>query len=222
MPPPDLSDHLIFGTGAGTAGSSSTALPAASLEAGLQLFRRGDFKGAEPHLAGALKQAPRDRRILEALGSIYARTDRWRQAEESFRAALAVEPATTGARLGLAALCIDTGRYDEARTLLLEVRRRDPGNLTARLKGALLDVRLGRTAEAEAGAREAISRQPANAEARVSARHGLFVSIRGIGEGIHAMKQLGARIACHPASATSSSSPSLPRLFIRFSASVSQ
>ena len=151
--------------GAGTAGSSGTALPAASLEAGLQLFRRGDFKGAEPHLAGALKQAPRDRRILEALGSIYARTDRWRQAEESFRAALAVEPATTGARLGLAALCIDTGRYDEARTLLLEVRRRDPGNLTARLKGALLDVRLGRTAEAEAGAREAIARQPANAEA---------------------------------------------------------
>src|SRR3989338_6410396 len=66
--------------GAGTAGSSGTGLPAASLDPGLQLFRRGDLKGAEPHLAGALKQAPRDRRILEALGSIYARTDRWRQA----------------------------------------------------------------------------------------------------------------------------------------------
>ncbi len=151
--------------GAGTAGPSGAALPAASLETGLQLYRRGDLKGAEPHLTGALKRSPRDRRILEALGSIYARTDRWKQAEESFRAALAVEPASTGARLGLAAVCIDTGRYDEARVLLAEVQRRDPANPAARLKGALLDVRLGRTAEAEAGAREAIARQPASAEA---------------------------------------------------------
>src|SRR5213594_2784746 len=68
-------------------------LKAPSLETGLQLFRQGDLKGAEPHLAGALKSSPRDRRILEALGSIYARTDRWKQSEESFRTALAVEPA---------------------------------------------------------------------------------------------------------------------------------
>ena len=152
-------------TGVGSPGAPGEALPAASLETGLRLFQRGDLKGAEPHLAGALKQAPDDRRILEALGSIYARTDRFRQADESFRAALRVAPAALGARLGLAAVCIDTGRYDEARALLAEVERREPGNLTARLKGALLDVRLGRTAAGEAGARSVIAGQPGSAEA---------------------------------------------------------
>jgi len=84
----------------------------ASLETGLQLYRQGDLKGAEAQLASALRAAPRDRRVLEALGSIYARSDRWKQAEESFRAALLIEPAAIGARIGLASVCIDTGRYD--------------------------------------------------------------------------------------------------------------
>src|SRR5881296_3051502 len=126
---------------------------AQSLETGLQLYRQGDLKGAEAQLAAALRGAPQDRRLLEALGSIYARTDRWKQAEESFRGALLVEPASIGARLGLASVCIDTGRYDEAAAILAEVKRLDPGNPIAGLKGALLDVRLGRAAEAEAGAR---------------------------------------------------------------------
>ena len=145
-------------------GSPGKELPAASLETGLQLLRRGDLVGAEPHLAGALKQAPGDRRILEALGPIYAWIDRFRQADESFRAALRIDPATLEARLGLATVCIDTERYDEARALLAEAERREPGNPTARLKGALLDVRLGKIAEGEAGARAAVAAQPGNAE----------------------------------------------------------
>src|SRR5213593_2517999 len=107
---------------------SEAAPGAGSLQTGLLLLRQGDLKGAEPHLVEALKRSPRDRRILEALGSIYARTDRWKQGEESFRAALALEPASIGARLGLAAVFIDTGRYDEARTTLADVRQHDPGN----------------------------------------------------------------------------------------------
>ena len=137
----------------------------ASLETGLLLYRQGDLKGAEAQLASALRGAPRDRRVLEALGSIYARSDRWKQAEESFRAALLVEPASIGARIGLASVCIDTGRYDEAAAILAEVRQRDPENPVASLKGALLDARMGRSAEAEAAARRVIARQPANPEA---------------------------------------------------------
>ncbi len=137
----------------------------ASLETGLQLYRQGDLKGAEAQLASALRGAPRDRRVLEALGSIYARSDRWKQAEESFRAALLIEPASIGARIGLASVCIDTGRYDEAAAILAEVRQRDPENPVASLKGALLDARMGRSAEAEAAARRVIARQPANPEA---------------------------------------------------------
>ena len=153
------------GPGTEGTGSPEKGLAAASPETGLELFRKGDLQGAEPHLAGALKQAPGDRRLLEALGSIYARTDRFKQADESFRAALRIDPASLGARLGLAAVCIDTGRYDEARALLAEAERREPGHLTARLKGALLDVRLGRVAEGESGARAVVAAQPGNAEA---------------------------------------------------------
>lgn len=148
------------GKGAGPAPAGET------VQTGFRLLRQGDLKGAEPYLASALKGAPRDRRILEALGTIYARTDRWKMAEESFRSALAAEPASIGARLGLAAVYVDTGRYDEAVAALNEVRSKDPENFVARVKGALLDVRLGRVAEAEAGARAAISRNSGSVEAR--------------------------------------------------------
>src|SRR6266436_957606 len=99
-----------------------------SAEVGLALFRKGDLRGAEPHLAGALKSSPRDRRILEALGAIYERTDRFRQAEESLRAALAIDPASSVAHLGLASVLIDIGRYEEALTEISQARRLDPGN----------------------------------------------------------------------------------------------
>src|SRR5947209_6381951 len=86
----------------GEAGSPIAGAPhVAPLETGLQLFRQGDLKGAEPYLAAAVRTAPRDRRILEMLGSIYARTDRPKQAEDSYRTALAIEPASIGARIGL-------------------------------------------------------------------------------------------------------------------------
>jgi len=152
--------------GAGGSERAAGAAPAGeAARTGFSLLRQGDLKGAEPYLVSALKGSPRDRRIQEALGTIYARTDRWKMAEESFRSALAAEPASIGARLGLAAVYVDTGRYDEAVAALNEVRSRDPENFVARVKGALLDVRLGRVAEAEAGARAAISRNSGSAEA---------------------------------------------------------
>src|SRR5213596_1163825 len=124
-PLPSLLAALLLGA-CGPGGESRAPAPGAaeaahrapSLETGLQLFRQGDLKGAEPYLAEALKSSPRDRRILEMLASIYARTDRPKQAEESFRNALAVEPASIGARLGLAAVLVDTGRYDDAQAML--------------------------------------------------------------------------------------------------------
>ncbi len=166
--PPGRDVPVAVGAGEVGSGRQSRAEPprTPSVEEGLALFRRGDLPAAEAHLAGALKTAPGDRRILEALGAIYAKSDRFQKAEESFRAALAVDPASTGARLGLAAVLINTGRYEEAQAALDEVRRRDPGNGAAAVKTALLDARRGRAAEAEAGARAALVRQPGNAEAR--------------------------------------------------------
>ncbi len=146
-------------------GSGAGAPQVPPAETGLRLLSQGDLKGAEPYLAAALKSAPRDRRLLEALGSIEARTDRLKQAEDRFRAALEIEPTSINARIGLAAVLVDTGRYVEAQAALADVLRRDPGNPTARLKGALLATRLGRTAEAETGARGLIAARPASAEA---------------------------------------------------------
>ncbi len=155
------------GAGAVGSGRQSPAEPppVPSAETGFLLLRRGDLKGAEPHLAGALAGAPRDPRILEALGAIYARTDRYRQAEESLRAALAVAPASPGAHLGLATVYIDTGRYDEALAELAEVRRLDPDNGTALLKEALLEARRGEQERAEASARKVLERRPDQPEA---------------------------------------------------------
>src|SRR5262249_43124880 len=115
------------------AGAAPGGAPSAeeSLATGLALFRQGDYKGAEPLLAAALGSRPGDSRLLEALGSVYALTDRFRQAEESFHAALDANPASIGARLGLAAVFVDTGRYEEAARALQDVRARDPGNLAA-------------------------------------------------------------------------------------------
>jgi Flp pilus assembly protein TadD len=151
------------GGGAPAAGPAPPAAP--SVETGFQLLRHGDFRGAEPHLAWALRQSPRDPRILAALGTIYARTDRFQKAEESFRAALAIVPDSVPARLGLSAVLIDSGRYDEAQEALSEVRRRDPENAGALLKWALLQARRGQPGEAKTAARQVIARQPGSAEA---------------------------------------------------------
>jgi tetratricopeptide (TPR) repeat protein len=138
---------------------------ASAASTGLRLLRGGDVEGAEPYLVAALAESPRDRRILEALGMIYARSDRFQGAEKSFRSALAIDPASIGARLGLASVLIDTGRYEEAIAALQEVRSRDPGNTSALLKDALLKTRLGRADEAEKEARQVIVREAGNAEA---------------------------------------------------------
>jgi len=150
----------------GSGRQSPAAAPAEpSAEIGLELFRKGDLRGAEPHLAGALKSSPRDRRILEALGAIYERTDRFRQAEESLRAALAIDPASSIAHLGLASVLIDIGRYEEALTEISQARRLDPGNAAALVKGALIETRLGHAEAAAAAARQALLQRPEDAEA---------------------------------------------------------
>ncbi len=133
-------------------------------EAGLLLLGRGDLKGAEPLLVSARRQAPDDARVLEGLGALYARTDRLRQAEESYRAALAKTPGSIRARLGLAAVFVDSGRYEEARAALAEILKAAPDDPTASLKLALLMARSGAAVEAEAGARRALARQPDNPE----------------------------------------------------------
>ncbi|MFQ5877174.1 MAG: tetratricopeptide repeat protein [Acidobacteriota bacterium] len=153
--------------GRGPGGSLSQGRPPApSVEIGLSLFREGDYEAAEPRLLEALRGSPRDARILEALGSIYARTDRLRRAEESFREALEIRPDSVDARLGLAGVWIDSGRYEDALEVVEAVLRRHPDNVDAGVRRALLLLRRGRPAEAESAARQVLARRPEHAEAR--------------------------------------------------------
>jgi Flp pilus assembly protein TadD len=134
---------------------------------GMTLFRAGDLEGAEPLIVEALRGTlPRRDKLLEVLAAIYARTDRYRQAEETYREALRAAPDSIGARLGLASVLRDTGRYDEALAAVEEVRRADPSDLMALSMAALLRARLGDNARAESEARELIARKPDDAEAR--------------------------------------------------------
>ena len=52
--------------------------------------------------------------VLVSLGSTYFRLNSWADAEDAFRAALAVDPRLGEAHNNLAVVCMETGRYDEA------------------------------------------------------------------------------------------------------------
>ena len=160
--------------GPSTAPAPSSAAPAGtpsalafepSLPRGLAALRRGDLVAAEGHLVAAMVKQPGDPILLEAIGAVYARTDRPARAEAAFREALGRRPEAPGARLGLATVLIDTGRLDEAAAEIETVLRGDPGNLPAVLKKALLDVRAGRAVAGETGARRVLAAQPDNVEA---------------------------------------------------------
>src|SRR6266581_4734332 len=64
------------------AAAPSRPSPGESVADGLRLFRAGDYEGAEPLLLAALRSAPQDARLLEALGRIYEKSDRFQKAEE--------------------------------------------------------------------------------------------------------------------------------------------
>ena len=150
--------------GAGAiAPGAPTGVPAAA--AGIRLAQQGDLDGAEPLLVAALKAAPDDTRLLEALGFVYAHTDRWQKAEETYRRVVALRPGAPGGLYGLASVLADTGRYPEALATAQELLRVQPDHLPARMKEALLLVRTGRAAEGEARARAVIERAPDQAEA---------------------------------------------------------
>ncbi len=152
------------GTVAGRPSAGAVGVGGDRRALGLRLFRDGDLQGAEPHLSQALRSAPGDPRILEALGAIHAAGDRARQAEGLLRQALELDPASRGAWMTLATVLVDTGRDAEALQAVLEVRRLAPGFQPAVLEEIRLLPRLGRCEAAVSLARAAIARGPESAE----------------------------------------------------------
>ncbi|HKQ97686.1 MAG TPA: tetratricopeptide repeat protein, partial [Candidatus Polarisedimenticolia bacterium] len=145
--------------------------------AGRLAAQQGDLDGAEPLLLQGLAETPDDPRLLEALGYVYAHSDRWQKAQETYERLLVVRPGHAGALYGLASVLTDTGRYPEA----LEATRRflaaDPGNRAGLLKEALLLVRTGDPVAGEAKARALVAVAPDQAEAHYVL--GLALEARG-------------------------------------------
>ena len=134
---------------------------------GLQLFRQGRLIAAEPHLQAALQAAPDDRRLLEALGAIYALSDRPAEAEMLLRRVTSGSPSSFGAWFYLARVLADTGREEEALQAIRAAQRLDPRPLAGMIEEARLLSRLGRYGEAEPIARAAIARDPQKVEPHV-------------------------------------------------------
>ena len=157
--------------GEGPAGKEA-ATPSASPDAeaaareGVRLLRSGATEAAEPLLLRALEARPADPRLLEAIGQVYARTDRFRQAEESYRKALAADPASPGVRLALARLYGDMGRNAEGLEILEPVLQAHGDMAPVRLEEARLRLRGGDAAGGLVAARRAAERDPRSAEAQ--------------------------------------------------------
>jgi tetratricopeptide (TPR) repeat protein len=149
--------------------------------AGIRLAQQGDLDGAEPLLLQGLAAAPDDLRLLEALGFVYAHTDRWQKAQEIYERALAIRPGLPSALYGLASVLTDTGRYPEALVVTRRLLAADPGHQPGRLKEALLLVRTGDPAAGEASARALVAAAPEQAEAHYVL--GLALEARGDLEG---------------------------------------
>ena len=166
-------------------------------ETGLRLLRQGDLAGAETNLAGALEGAPPDRPVLQvALASVYARTDRFNQAEALLREALRSSPGSVPAHLVLIDVLMGTGRFEEALTMVESTRRLDPADASALVKEALLEARVGDPRRAEAAARRAIEQRPGDGEAWYVL--GLALARRGsLEEAAGALRQANARIPSH-------------------------
>src|SRR6185436_6877259 len=119
------------GSGAAAPGAGPVApgeVPAGL--AGVRAAQQGDLEGAEPLLLQALRESPDDVRLLEAVGFVYAHTDRWQKAQETYEKVLSLQPGRPSALYGLASVLTDTGRYPEALTTIRRLLAADPGHQT--------------------------------------------------------------------------------------------
>jgi tetratricopeptide (TPR) repeat protein len=112
------------------AAAADPGLPMPAFVEGLIRYNRGEFAAAVPPLqevAAALTR--RTGQIADAhylLGDALARTERYPEAERALMAELAISPAHSRARAGLAMLYAATGRARDAEAAVEELVRRAP------------------------------------------------------------------------------------------------
>lgn len=122
------------------------------------LLAMGDVKGARQAVSGL--NATQDAAQLVAVGREAYVQHRLADAEQSFRKALALDPAADDASIGLAAVLYETGRSEAGAKLVEAVLANDPEHPNAwRLKSSLL-ARERKLNEAADALGRALARQP--------------------------------------------------------------
>lgn len=149
--------------------------------------------GTPPDLLSAEQRGHLDRAVTELvaaemasaerpdshvnLGTLYARLGRVREAEDSLRTALRLDPRFVPALINLADLYRSEGRDDQGETLLRQAITIAPDSAEASHSLGLLLVRQRRSEEALAFLRQAVSLQPGIA--RYGYVYGLALHARG-------------------------------------------
>ncbi len=113
------------------------------LTLGRSCFTKRQYAPAERYLSQVLEQRQSFADVHNMLGVIYHDQGRFERAEESFRAALRINPAYTEAALNLAVACNELGKYDEAKAVYqaaLSRQKGAPGTIDPFVKGKIANM----------------------------------------------------------------------------------
>ncbi|HTR58090.1 MAG TPA: tetratricopeptide repeat protein [Casimicrobiaceae bacterium] len=136
----------------------------ASFHLGNRNREHGEHMAALIHYERALRGAPKHPALLNNVGLSHLAIGSMARAEESFRAALAIEPQQTAALTNLAQMLLRLARYDEAVALLARVGPDVPASLVS--LRAQAEQRLREVSDAPAGTIEALLREAERSFAR--------------------------------------------------------
>lgn len=106
-------------------------------------------KEAEQEYLVALKQNPRDERLLCRLGEMDAQKGDFQKSFEEYSKALKLQPGDADAKLGLAKTLIELNQEDKALPLLQQTLQEDPTNAVAHYRLGTLYRKEGRMDDAK-------------------------------------------------------------------------
>lgn len=105
---------------------------------GYYLQSRGNVSQAEKYYRLCLKEAPCDRRALNAMGIIAMSGKAWKDAIAYFSRAVSIAPGNAGLMLNLAAANASDGRTEKALEIVQEILAHEPENRNAMIMKQML------------------------------------------------------------------------------------
>lgn len=142
-------------------GAARGRQPASLVRLGDEMSRSGDSDAALGFYRSALARDGRDAEALEHMGALLNQLRDSERAEQSFRAALVVDPANPRTQRGLAVSLLAQNRPVEALPMLRSLAWGSTDPQVLRDYGVALDL-TGHSAEAQAAYRAGLQQAPAN------------------------------------------------------------